>query len=136
MDAWPVSTGEALHTSTHLGNPLGCAAAIATIDELERLELPARAARLGKEVGSRLESFRTLPSVAEVRGCGLLWAVELRHAEIAARVVKRALARGLIVLQSGTEGESVTIAPPLVIGDDQMDRALDILESLIAQTSA
>jgi 4-aminobutyrate aminotransferase-like enzyme len=135
MDAWPVSTGEALHTSTHLGNPLGCAAAIATIDELERLELPARAARLGKEVGSRLESFRALPSVADVRGCGLLWAVELRHAEIAARVVKRALARGLIVLQSGTEGESVTIAPPLVIGDDQMDRALDILESLIAQTS-
>jgi len=136
MDAWPVSTGEALHTSTHLGNPLGCAAAIATIDELERLELPARAARLGKEVGSRLESFRALPSVADVRGCGLLWAVELRHAEIAARVVKRALAGGLIVLQSGTEGESVTIAPPLVIGDDQMDRALDILESLITQTSA
>ena len=36
MDAWPLSTGEALHTSTYLGNPLGCAAALATIEEMER----------------------------------------------------------------------------------------------------
>ena len=37
MDAWPVSRGEAIHTSTYLGNPMGCAAALATFDELERL---------------------------------------------------------------------------------------------------
>ncbi|MBV8117332.1 MAG: aspartate aminotransferase family protein, partial [Candidatus Eremiobacteraeota bacterium] len=44
MDAWPVSMGEALHTSTYLGNPMGCAAALATFDEMQARELPERAA--------------------------------------------------------------------------------------------
>ncbi|MGA7094508.1 MAG: aspartate aminotransferase family protein, partial [Candidatus Cybelea sp.] len=51
MNAWPLSAGEALHTSTFLGNPLGCAAALATIDEMERLGLPERAQRVGERLG-------------------------------------------------------------------------------------
>ncbi len=56
MDAWPPSSGEALHTSTYLGNPLACAAAVATIDELEERALPIRAARLGTHLASRLRA--------------------------------------------------------------------------------
>ena len=58
MDAWPLSTGEALHTSTYLGNPLACAAAIATIDELHARDLPGRAARLGSVVAPWLRIAR------------------------------------------------------------------------------
>ena len=53
MDAaWPASSGEAIHTSTFLGHPVGCAMALAQIAEIERLKLPERAAELG-EVSAR-----------------------------------------------------------------------------------
>jgi 4-aminobutyrate aminotransferase-like enzyme len=132
MDAWPISSGEALHTSTYLGNPMGCAAALATIDEFERLRLPERAERMGVRAEARLNALRSLPGVVEVRGCGLLWAVELRAPATATAVVKHALARGVIVLQSGVEGKTISIAPPLVISDEQLDRGIEILETAIA----
>jgi 4-aminobutyrate aminotransferase-like enzyme len=131
MDAWPISSGEALHTSTFLGNPMACAAALATIDEFERLRLPERAERLGARAQVRLSVLRSLPGVVEVRGCGLLWAVELRAPATAAAVVRHALARGVIVLQSGVEGQTISITPPLVISDEQLDRGIEILESAI-----
>jgi 4-aminobutyrate aminotransferase-like enzyme len=127
MDAWPSSTGEALHTSTYLGSPLGCAAALATIAELERLDLPARADQLGARFAPRLESLLSQPSVVEIRGRGLLWGVQMTDARAAAAAVKRALALGVIVLQSGVDGETITIAPPLVIGERQLERAIDLL---------
>jgi 4-aminobutyrate aminotransferase-like enzyme len=129
MDAWPISSGEALHTSTYLGNPMGCAAALATIDEFERMQLPRRAERMGARAGMRLNALRSLPEVVEVRGCGLLWGVELRTPAAAAAVVKHALARGVIVLQSGVEGQAISITPPLVISEEQLDRGIEILAS-------
>ncbi len=131
MEAWPPTTGEALHTSTYLGNPMGCAAALATLDELERHQLPARAARLGLTLASRLDAMRSLRAVAAVRGRGLLWGVELRDGDAAATAVKRALAAGVIALQCGPGGETISISPPLVIGERQLARALDLLESAI-----
>jgi 4-aminobutyrate aminotransferase-like enzyme len=131
MDAWPLSTGEALHTSTYLGNPMGCAAALATIDEFERLQLPRRAAELGIWLEARLAALRSHPGVTEVRGCGLLWGIELRDAATAGSVVKHALARGVILLPSGIAGETITIAPPLVISENQLDRAIAILDAAV-----
>ncbi|MBV8281286.1 MAG: aspartate aminotransferase family protein, partial [Candidatus Eremiobacteraeota bacterium] len=131
MDAWPLSTGEALHTSTYLGNPIGCAAALATIDEMERLNLPARAAELGTHLERRLRALNAAPCVVDVRGRGLLWGVELRDGAVAFTVVKEALARGVILLQSGLRGETVTISPPLVIEMDQLDLAVDVLARTI-----
>ena len=135
MDAWPRSTGEALHTSTYLGNPLACAAAIATIDEIERLELPARSNRLGKSIDRRLQSLRALRGVSDVRGRGLLRAVALDKAERAERVVRRALSNGVIFLQSGIEGDVVTISPPLTIEEDRLGRAIEVLEAAIKETA-
>jgi 4-aminobutyrate aminotransferase-like enzyme len=131
MDAWPLSTGEALHTSTYLGNPMGCAAALATIDEFERLQLPRRAAELGIWLEARLAALRSHPGVTGVRGCGLLWGIELRDAATAGSVVKHALARGVILLPSGIAGETITIAPPLVISENQLDRAIAILDAAV-----
>ena len=131
MDAWPASRGEALHTSTYLGNPMGCAAALATFDELERLGLPARAAAFEPFVRARLEALRSRPAVRAVRGRGLLWGVQLRDAATAERVVRRALRSGLILLQSGARGDAISISPPLVITQPQLSRAIDLLEAVI-----
>jgi 4-aminobutyrate aminotransferase-like enzyme len=134
MNAWPESSGEALHTSTYLGNPLACAAAIATIDELERLDLPAKASRDGLTLGRRLQRLRVHPSIVDVRGAGLLHGIEFCDAARAASVVKSALRKGLILLQSGPAGDVITLSPPLVATQRQLERMLEILESAIVET--
>jgi 4-aminobutyrate aminotransferase-like enzyme len=133
VDAWPPSAGEALHTSTYLGNPLGCAAALAVLDAFERRPILAgvRAAEPG--LRARLSAFAAIPAVREIRGLGMLWAIEFRDAATANTVVRAGLQRGLILLQSGTEGTSITLAPPLVIAGDQLTRALDLLERVITE---
>ncbi len=129
MDAWPVSAGEALHTSTFLGNPMGCAAALATIDELESRRLPARAAALEPFVRNRLAGLASRRLVVDVRGRGLLWGVQLADSAAAESVVRGALRAGVILLQSGTAGDVLAIAPPLVIAQPALERALDVLEA-------
>ncbi len=131
MDAWPVSAGEALHTSTFLGNPMGCAAAVAVIGELERLRLPERARELGKAIAPRLEALTRLPNVREVRGRGLMWGISLTDAATAERAVFDALAKGVMLLQAGPLGDALSLTPPLVITRAQLTRALDILEEVL-----
>jgi 4-aminobutyrate aminotransferase-like enzyme len=133
MDAWPPSTGEALHTSTYLGNPLACAAAIATIDELHERDLPGRAARLGAAFAPSLQSLAVQTGVVEVRGAGLCWGVQLDSPARAARVVRAALQDAVIVLQSGVDGEVVSISPPLVIAEDELQRAIDVLRAAVVE---
>lgn len=134
MDAWPISTGEALHTSTFLGNPLGCAAALASIDELIRLDLLARAARLGQRLESQLRALGKTPAVVEIRGRGMMWGVQLRDAWLATAVVKRALALGAIFLQSGIDGATISLTPPLVIDEGALAHAIAILGVAIAES--
>lgn len=135
MDAWPVSAGEALHTSTFLGNPLACAAALANLDELVRLDVLGRVRARESRLAERLNALASSSSrVRDVRGLGFLWAVEFDRAEFANRVVVRGLARGVILLQSGPTGTSITIAPPLTIEDAQLDRALELFERTIRET--
>jgi 4-aminobutyrate aminotransferase/(S)-3-amino-2-methylpropionate transaminase len=136
MDAWPKSTGEALHTATFLGNPLACAAALAALDELERLDLCTRVARGSASFAAALERFGRFASVVDIRGIGYLWALEFRSAAVANRVVVDALARGVLLLQSGATGTSITLAPPLVIGADQLARALDLTAAAIEAADA
>ena len=135
MRAWPRSEGESLHTSTFLGNPMACAAALATIDEVERLGLPARAKRLGEDLGPRLEALARTRGVLDVRGRGLMWGIEMRDGTAAERVVKGALARGIIVLQSGVRGEVVSLTPPIVIGEEELERALVLLEAILREAA-
>ncbi|HET7814363.1 MAG TPA: aminotransferase class III-fold pyridoxal phosphate-dependent enzyme, partial [Candidatus Baltobacteraceae bacterium] len=131
MDAWPVSAGEALHTSTYLGNPMGCAAAVANIGEMRRMDLPEQARMLGLALSERLERLRTHAHVRDIRGRGLMWAIELDSGERAARVVKQTLRAGIILLQAGPQGEALSLTPPLVITKDQLFHAIDIIEELL-----
>ncbi|MFN2449781.1 MAG: aspartate aminotransferase family protein [Candidatus Baltobacteraceae bacterium] len=131
MDAWPASAGEALHTSTYLGNPMGCAAALANINELRRMRLPENAQRLGAVLGSRLDRLRTTKKLRDVRGRGLMWGIQLDSAAHAERVVHEALRKGVILLQAGPQGDVLSLTPPLVIEQQQLFRAIDLIEELL-----
>ena len=133
MDAWPISNGEALRTQTFLGHPPSCAAALASIAILEEEKLVERAADLGAVALERLrERCDGRPEIRDVRGRGLLLAVEVDTAERADRTCARALTSGLIVLPSGDDGRVISICPPLCIDRDLLVLAIDLLIEIIA----
>ena len=128
MEAWPRSTGEALHTQTFLGHPPSCAAALASIAIIEEEKLCARAAELGAQATLRLrEALTDAPSVVEVRGRGLMIGVECSAPEIALGAVRALLARGVIALPSGEDGRVIGLSPPLSIDATVFDAALGVL---------
>jgi 4-aminobutyrate aminotransferase len=130
----------ALGHYTHEKSPIGCAAALATIDYIERHGLLAHARDLGRHALDRLEAMRARhPLIGDVRGLGLLLGVELvtdrRTRERARReaeaVMYHALSRGLSF--KVTMGNIITLAPPLVITRAELDRALDILDECLSE---
>jgi (R)-1-hydroxy-2-aminoethylphosphonate ammonia-lyase len=116
---------------THEKNPLTARAALTTLQIIEDESLVERAANGGARALARLEDMAaTQPLIRGVRGRGLLMAVELVE-DIAESVMYRALAKGLSL--SATEGRHLTLSPPLVITDQEMDSALSILERALAE---
>lgn len=112
---------------TYGGNPIACAAALATIEVMEKEDLCARAVAMGHTMRSRLEALqRECPLVLHVRGLGAMLAMEL--AEGAPDVVQRCLARGVLVITAGATGQVLRLLPPLVITAEQLDQALTIIE--------
>ncbi|MBV9027440.1 MAG: aminotransferase class III-fold pyridoxal phosphate-dependent enzyme [Candidatus Eremiobacteraeota bacterium] len=96
------------------------------------MELLARAASLGETLGRRLASLRDLQGVVAIRGRGLFWGIELAGESLASEIVRGALARGVLLLQSGVSGATITLAPPLVIEEPLLWRAVEILEGMLA----
>jgi 4-aminobutyrate aminotransferase-like enzyme len=132
MDSWPVSQGEALHTSTFLGNPLGCAAALAAIAEARRMRLDARARSLGRHLRRQLGRMAGRGSgIRDVRGAGLMLGVEFDDPARVERLIARLLRRGIIALPEGNRGEVLGITPPLVITKRQLDYCLAVLKELL-----
>jgi acetylornithine/succinyldiaminopimelate/putrescine aminotransferase len=133
MDAaWPRSSGEAIHTSTFLGNPVGCAMAMAQIREIRSRDLVERSAQLGEELIRSLRSKLNYRRVqVSIRGAGLLVGVELREHQgqpagaTALAVVKSMLNRGFVILPEGEAGNVIAFTPPLVIRRLQLLRATD-----------
>lgn len=133
MDAWPVSRGEAIHTQTFLGHPPGCAAALAAIRVIEDEKLVERAASNGIAALARLdERVRGRKGVVEVRGRGLVLAIECDTKERAVRACARALADGVIALLSGDDGRVVSLTPPLCIEREILERAIDIVADALS----
>ncbi len=115
MDSWPKSKGEALHTSTFLGNPLGCAAALAAIAEMKRRKLDRRSAELGAYVQSKLPA---------VRGKGLMLGLPVQGAF---RLCQELLRAGILALPEGERDDVLGITPPLTISRRQLDYCLDAI---------
>jgi 4-aminobutyrate aminotransferase len=126
------------------GNPVSCAAALAVLDEIGKESLQRQALALGEKLRARLvEIAERVPSVGDVRGLGPMLAVELvedREAKapapaLAATTVTAARERGLLLLSCGIYGNVVRILAPLVIGDDDLGRGLEILEDSLVDAA-
>ena len=126
MEAWPLSTGEALHTQTFLGHPASCAAALASIGVLESEKLIARSAEMGASVLA-YATKRLGASVREVRGMGLMIGIDCASGADAMRACKGALEQGFILLPSGEEGRVLSITPPLSIDEALLRSGIDAL---------
>lgn len=135
MDAWPSSSGEAIHTSTFLGHPLSCAGGLSFLELLGSEHLPGRARRLGNLALDQLAAnLGAGDGVLDVRGRGLMLGVELergRGPSPAAAVAERARRRGLIVLPAGEWGEVVELTPPATLTEAELDDGLGILAAAI-----
>jgi 4-aminobutyrate aminotransferase-like enzyme len=141
MDAWPESTGEALHTSTFLGHPLACATALAVLGQVEA-GLPDEAEALGLRMRRGLEhALADRHDEAAVRGLGLLLGVEPLDASGApipgagARAAVAALGRGVLVLPAGDAGTVLALTPPVTLNDAQLALAVTTVAELVARTA-
>jgi len=122
----------ALGHYTHEKSPVGAAAALATLDVIESEKLVERSRCLGEKLLLELrEMGERHPSVVDVRGQGLLAGVELAEASIAEGVLYACLGKGLSFKVS--EGSVLTLTPPLTILEDDLCRALSILDEALSE---
>jgi 4-aminobutyrate aminotransferase/(S)-3-amino-2-methylpropionate transaminase len=137
MDAWGASAGESIHTSTFLGNPMGCAVGLKAIELLERERYEEVSAALGEHL---IEQLRRLQArfpdrIGDVRGRGLMVGAELvRSAHgrqpdggLALAVMRRMLEQGVLLLPSGVHGQVLSFTPPFVITRDEIDEMVELL---------
>ncbi len=125
--------GPGKHGSTFGGNPLACAAALATLGTIEEEKLSERADRSGERAFARLKDLQgKMDAIVDVRGVGLMIGVELKSN--ARDVLGHMIERG--VLGNVTGGEVLRLVPPLVITDQELDRVLEVMEEAIAEVHA
>lgn len=144
VDAIAQGSGELTHNFTFSGNPLACAAASAVLDYISANDLVTRSAAMGKVFLAKLQTLSDLPSVGDVRGTGLMLAVEFVQdkklhtpypagTKFSARVAEYCLQNGVIVTAGlegaadGICGDAMQIAPPFIITEEEMDIVVDTL---------
>lgn len=116
---------------THEKSPLGCAAALAVLDYIEEEDLVRRSRELGAVMLNKLEDLRRCHAcILDIRGIGLLMAMELDDADRADRVLYACLRKGLSFKVSG--GRNLTLTLPLTITETQMDTAISIIDSALS----
>jgi len=134
------------HTSTFMGNPVGCAASLASLAEIEERGLVQRSAKLGMRFEERLLEMKERHSlIGDVRGIGSMMGIEIVRdratkepgSEEGARIVTRAMEKGVMITNyGGTYHNVIKMAPPLVITDEQIEVALDLMDESIGEVEA
>jgi 4-aminobutyrate aminotransferase len=121
------------HGSTFGGNPVACAAALATLDLVEE-SLAENAARVGDHLLRALTALQVrCPQIRAVRGRGLMIGIDFESHAVAEAVEQAAFRKGLLVLTAGEA--ALRLAPPLVVTERQADLALELLEAAITEVS-
>lgn len=128
MDQWPKSPGEALHTSTFLGHPVGCAMALKSLEIFERDATVRWVEESSKRLSNALQSFDH-KAVREVRGRGLMWGLELNRP--AGELLTSLLAEGILFLADGPEGNVLSFTPPFLISERELDYTLAAIRRLL-----
>ncbi len=142
--AWPKSDGEAIHTSTFLGHPVGCAMALAQMREIEERGLVERADVEGRWLRTRLEEMSGAHGhhVLRAVGVGLMAGIEVRTRDglpaggIVVRVVQRLAREGILVLPEGADAEVLSLTPPLTIPRRRLSRALESIGRALREACA
>jgi len=143
-EAWPRSEGEAIHTSTFLGHPVGCAMALAQMQEIEDLGLVARAAAEGEWLRGRLEAMAGVRGrhVWRAVGVGLMAGIEVRTREgapaglVVVRAMQRLAREGILVLPEGADGEVLSLTPPLTIPRRRLSQACERIGRALEEAGA
>jgi acetylornithine/LysW-gamma-L-lysine aminotransferase len=118
------------HSSTFSGSPLVCAAACAAVDVLVKEKLAERAANLGGYFKDKLEALQTkYKIVKEVRGLGLMLAMELRYD--VRNIILKTMDKGVLMLDAGRN--VLRFLPPLVIEKEQIDKTISVLDEVIGE---
>jgi 4-aminobutyrate aminotransferase/diaminobutyrate-pyruvate transaminase/4-aminobutyrate aminotransferase/(S)-3-amino-2-methylpropionate transaminase len=139
MDLFPPGS----MTSTHTGNPVCCAAALASIDIVIRENLAANAARVGARMHQRLHALKKeYPAIGCVDGKGLVAGVACVRpgtlepdGDLAFEIVRRSVEKGVLMFSPvGFGGGTVKISPPLVITEEAIEESCDVLEQCFAET--
>jgi 4-aminobutyrate aminotransferase/(S)-3-amino-2-methylpropionate transaminase len=129
---------------TYCGNPVACAAALATIEVYENERVSEHAAALGLVLRRRLEGwYREFPCIGDVRGLGAMMAVEFvsdrasrtPSKETFTAVAARCLERGVILIGAGTHGNVMRFLFPLVITESQLTEGLDVIEGALREAT-
>lgn len=130
------------HGSTFGGNPVCCAAALATIDVIEKEKLAERAAKVGQEMQDHLrKAFANNPRVGDVRGMGLMIGVEFNEKDgspnhdLAESVAQICFQHKLLVLTCGTHGHVIRLIPPLNISAEEAKHGLEIIVKAVNEAS-
>jgi 4-aminobutyrate aminotransferase / (S)-3-amino-2-methylpropionate transaminase / 5-aminovalerate transaminase len=122
---------------TYVGNPVAQAAALAVLDVVEDEGLCERAASIGETIRGRMTDWQSrFGQIGDIRGVGAMLAIEIVDdretkepaADLVAAVLDEALARGLLLLRAGVYSNVIRVLLPLVIGDAELDEALDVWE--------
>ena len=125
---------------TYGGNPIACAAALGAIETIESMNLISRANEIGKILVDALNAMqKKYPVIGEIRGRGAMIAIELvkpgskePNADVLGKVVKYAQQKGVLFLTAGTYGNVLRFLPPLVISDDLVKDAMNVLDEAFA----
>ncbi len=132
------------HGSTFAGHPVGCAAALRTLEIIEERNLLEHICESGEYLGEKMRRYESHPLVGEIRGTGLMWALEMVADKESRRLLKYTGAsanrlavncekKGLI-LRNLANGDSVALAPPLIINKQEIDDIFDRFDSAFQST--
>lgn len=138
-EVWKAFRGRPLiHTSTFGGNPLACAAGLATLQILERDRLAERAAETGAWLLSRLrELVARFPDLcAEARGLGLMIGLELREERFGGSLISEMAHRRVLAVYTLNQPRVIRFEPPLTVEREDLDRAMEALEASLQRTRA
>jgi len=122
------------HGTTFGGNPLATHVGYTVLKYVIENDLPGQAAKKGEHLERRLRSLADRhPMVTEVRGKGLMWAIELDR-EVAEEAVRLCLEEGL--LANNVKPTALRLMPPLTITEEELDRAVEIVERVLGRIEA
>ncbi|MDD5382431.1 MAG: aminotransferase class III-fold pyridoxal phosphate-dependent enzyme [Candidatus Margulisbacteria bacterium] len=120
------------HGSTFGGNPVCCAAAIATIDVIKQQKLLQNSAKLGGYLKKQLLKLKAKYSaIKDVRGLGLMIGVDFGDPTFVKQIMDYCLAQGLVLISTGGGGAVIRLVPPLIVSKQEIDKALKIIEQAL-----